>query len=382
MRKVLILACAIVMVDTMLYAALTPLLPEYADDFGLSKGAAGLLVSAYGFGVLLGALPAGLAAARFGARPAVLAGLVLVSLASLGFGFASDPLTLGLARLGQGLGSSLSWAGALAWVIGRAPRERRGEVLGTALGAAVFGALLGPIVGAFAGVVGSPLAFGSLAALGGILFVAALETGGPAPESSSLGSLRGALREPLFLGGLWLVVLPSLLFGVLTVLVPLELGDAGWGTTAVGVVFLSAAALEMFLGPLAGRLSDRRGRLLPVRFGLVASALVSLVLAFAGRPALLAVLVLAASLSYGIFFAPGMALIADGADAQGLAQAVAFGVMNAAWALGNVVGPASGGGLADIAGDAVPFTILAALCLATLALSGRFRPSLGRVPSL
>ena len=46
MRRLLLLVSAITLVDTMLYAALAPLLPHYADEFGLSKGQAGLLVGA------------------------------------------------------------------------------------------------------------------------------------------------------------------------------------------------------------------------------------------------------------------------------------------------------------------------------------------------
>src|SRR5918996_336643 len=131
MRRLLVLVSAVVMVDTVLYAALAPLLPRYADEFGLSKSGAGLLVAAYGTGVLVGALPAGIAAARFGPRRTVLVGLVLVAAASIGFGFASNAAALGIARLAQGLGSSLSWAGGLAWLVGGTPRERRGEMLGT-----------------------------------------------------------------------------------------------------------------------------------------------------------------------------------------------------------------------------------------------------------
>jgi MFS family permease len=44
--------------------------------------------------------------------------------------------------------------------------------------------------------------------------------------------------------------------------------------------------------------------------------------------------------------------------------------MNLAWGAGNALGPAIGGAIADAAGDAVPFLIMAALCLATLGSLG------------
>jgi MFS family permease len=75
--------------------------------------------------------------------------------------------------------------------------------------------------------------------------------------------------------------------------------------------------------------------------------------------------VLAAALAYGAFYAPSMSLISDGAERAGLAQGLAFGLMNAWWATGNAIGPAVGGALGELAGDAVPFVLCAALCLAT-----------------
>jgi MFS family permease len=370
-RRLLVLVCSIVLVDTMLYAALVPLLPRYADEFGLSKGGSGLLVAAYAAGALIGALPGGIAASRFGPKRAVLAGLVLMAVASLGFGFAGDASTLGISRLAQGFGSALSWAGALAWLVAGTPRARRGEMLGTAIGSAVFGALLGPALGAFAVAVGPRPAFIAVAGLAAALAAWAVRTPGAASEPQPLGALGSAVRTPIVVGGLWLMVLPALLFGVLAVLVPLELDAAGWGAAAIATVFIASAAIEMFVAPLLGRFSDRRGRLLPVRLALTASVLVTVALALADRPALITVLVVAAAVSFGAFWAPAMALLSDGAERIGLAQGLAFGLMNAAWGAGNSVGPALGGALADAAGDALPYALLAAVCLATLAVLSR-----------
>src|SRR3954470_516097 len=138
MRRLLLVVAAVVVVDTMLFAALTPLLPDYAEEFGLSKAGAGLLVASYAVGVFLGAVPAGILASRVGPKRAALAGLLVIGAASVGFALADSAWTLGLARFAQGLGSALSWAGGLAWLIAAVPRSRRGETLGTALGAAIF----------------------------------------------------------------------------------------------------------------------------------------------------------------------------------------------------------------------------------------------------
>ena len=61
MRRLTLLVSAVVLVDTMFYAAITPLLPRLSDEFGLGKDAAGLLAGAYAAGALVGSLPGGLA---------------------------------------------------------------------------------------------------------------------------------------------------------------------------------------------------------------------------------------------------------------------------------------------------------------------------------
>jgi MFS family permease len=162
----------------------------------------------------------------------------------------------------------------------------------------------------------------------------------------------------------------------MNVLVPLRLHALGWSGVAIGALFFATAAIETGLNPLLGRLTDIRGRWLPVRLALLASIGVSLALAWAGRAAVIAVLVVAAGIAYGAFFTPGMALVSDSAERNGIALGIAFGVMNLGWALGAVIGPAAGGALAQASSDTLAYLLLAAICLGTLAYSqSRLRPS-------
>ena len=256
-RRLLILVGVLVFVDTMLYAALTPLLPHFEHELHLSKAGAGTLVAAYAAGALVGGLPGGWASARFGARRAVLAGLTAMGLASLAFAFAGSFTTLFLARFLQGLGSGFTWAGAFAWLLATAPRERRGELIGNAMGAAVFGALFGPVVGAAAAIAGRAVIFSALAGLSVVLGVWALRLPPPSIEPQpSFALVRRALRERELVAGLALMALPSLLFGILSTLAPLHLSRAGWGAAAIGAVWLVGSALEGIAG--ADRRPDQR----------------------------------------------------------------------------------------------------------------------------
>jgi MFS family permease len=364
MRRLVLLLSSIVAVDIMFFTALAPLLPHFVSRYGLSKGEAGVLSATYAAGVLAASLPGGMAASRLGPRQAALGGVGLTALASLGFAFADNVWTLGAARLLQGIGSAFSWAGALAWLVAAAPRERRGELIGTTMGAAVFGALLGPVLGAVASAAGVRATFLGVSVMGVALCAWVLTSPGAEPQPQPLSTLRRADRK--LVAGLWLLVLPALLFGVLAVLVPLKLHAGGWGGVAIGAVFLVTAAVEVVLNPLLGRLTDRRGRLVPVQLALLGSVAVSLALAWANAAVLVAALTLAAGIAYGAFYTPGMAVISDGAERRGIAPGLAFGVMNGAWAAGNVVGPALGGGLAEVAGDGLPYVLLAGVCLLTL----------------
>ena len=377
MRRLLVLVSAVMIVDSMLYAALTPLLPHFAHELHLSKAGAGLLVSSYAAGALVGALPAGIATTRLGVRPAVLLGLALMTAASFAFAFAEGFWPLFAARFLQGFGSGFSWAGAFAWLIAAGPRERRGELLGTALGAAVSGVLLGPVIGAAAAIVGRGVIFSAVGALGFVLAAWTLRVPGLPAETPSLRALQRGLGNRRFVAGLSLMLAPSLLFAMMSVLGPLHLSRAGWGAAAIGAVWLVSAALEAAQAPLIGRLVDRRGRLLPIRVALTAGATLMFALAWVGRPIPYAALIVLATMAFGALFTPGMALIADGAEEVGLAQGLAFAMMNAGWAIGAVVGPIAGGGLAAAAGDVASYLLASATCVAGLlvarAASGRER---------
>ena len=356
-RRLLILVSAIIFVDVMLFTALTPLIPGYVDEFDLSKIGAGVLVGAFGAGAIVGGVLGGLAAARLGPKRAVVAGLVLLGLASLAFAAADSATTLVAARLIQGFSSTITWAGALAWLAVTAPKERRGEIIGTAFGAAVVGAVLGPMFGGVAHAVGTGPAFAAVAVVAfASAAVAAIPRGAPAESVSSAGISR-ALRDPRFLGGLWLNTLPAFLFGVLVVLGPLALDAGGWSTVEIAAVFFAAGLVEAVANPVLGRVSDRYGRRLPIRGALAVSIVVGAALAAATEPLAVAFFVVAGFLGFGGMYTPGMALTSHRAEAAGLAQGLAFGIMNSAWALGELVGPTLGGVLAEAFGDAAPYLV-------------------------
>jgi len=99
---------------------------------------------------------------------------------------------------------------------------------------------------------------------------------------------------------------------------------------------------------------------------LAASALVLATLTFPSQALVLAGAIVVLGATLGAFWAPAMAMLADAAEHSGLDQGFAFALVNLAWAVGQVTGSASSGALAEVTTDAVPFLVVAALCVGTL----------------
>ncbi len=368
MRRLLVLASAIVFVDTMFYAAVVPILPQLSGEFGLSKAEAGILSGAYAAGTLVASIPAGLLAARIGARRTVLVGLGLMSVSGVAFALGTDVLVLEVARFVQGIGGAASWAGALGWLIGAAPRERRGELIGTAMAAGIGGVILGPLVGGAADSLGRGPVFGGVAAVGLVLIAWTLCTGAsPAPPRvSSTGMLRAGFTDARVRLGMWLILVPGLIFGTVGVLVSLRLDALGATAFGIAATFIVAAVFEAATAPIAGRISDRRGRLAPSRVGMAGSCAFLLVLGLPDSSVLLAALLVAAVPAMGMMWAPAMAMLSEGAESAGVDQGLAFGFVNLGWALGHTIGATGGSALGEAAGDVVAYGVLAAVCALTL----------------
>ena len=387
MRRLLVLASAIVFVDVAFFAAITPLLPSYVDDLGLTRGEAGILTGAYAAGTLLASLPAGLLVVRAGHRVAVLGGLALLGLASLGFGLAESAWALDLARFGQGVGSALTWAGALSWLIDSAGAERRGEVIGTAFGAAVAGALLGPVIGGLADEIGTEPVFGSVVIVAVVLGALAMRLPAP-PRGEGTPPSLAAMRERPVVAAAAVLFVPSLTFGAVAVVVPLRIDELGGGAAVVAAGFTAGAALETVLSPLVGRFSDRRGRRAPISAGLLICAAGIVVVPLADAVGLVLGALIVVSVGAGFAFSPAMAALSDAAEGVGLPQAFAAALLNMAWAAGQVTGSTGSGAAAEALGYTAPCVVLAAVLAFTAVRVAprpvrpeRFAPGAGRAPA-
>ena len=365
-RRLVLAVGAVVFVDTMFFAVIAPLLPGLAHELRLSKLSAGVMTASYPLGMVLGSLPGGVLAARAGPRFTVCAGLALLACSTIAFGLLHSAAALDAARLLEGLAGACTWAGGVAWIIEETAPDRRGAMIGRALAAAIGGALFGPVVGTIATAAGRPATFAAVGAVACGLLVYA--RGLPSHHRSSdqgMGSLTAALRRPGVAGGMWLMAVPAVTSGLVNTLGPLRLHRFGASALAIGATYLVATALEATISPVVGSISDRRGRLAPMRVGLAAVTATLLCFTLPTSVPLLAAVIVTIVAAIGVFWAPSMAMLSDAAEKQGLHQGLAAALSNLAWAGGQIIGAGGGGAVAKVAGDGLPIALAAAVCAAT-----------------
>jgi predicted MFS family arabinose efflux permease len=367
-----VLVGTVALLETLLLSALAPLLPLFEDDLGLSKAEVGVLNAAYPFGTMVVALPAAYLAARIGLRAAVAIGLVLLAASTLALGLTDVYAGLVVARFVQGAaGGGIAWPLATAWLTGETPPARRGRVIGGVVGISIFGATFGPVLGAVATADrAATFVLLSVVVLGAILLLGRLRS--PAPQHDEDGARLGAaMRNRDVLLGLWFVIIPGALFGMMSTLLPLQLDRLGVGAAGIAAVFVASAALGSAVTTLTGRVVDRRGRMPPLRLALVLAPVAAVVLPHLTEPMVVAVWAVLAVATWDLFWPPAISLLSHGADEVRVEQTFAFAIQSMAWGPGAFLGSAGGGVLAETAGDAAAWTTMAVVCLLSLPLVRR-----------
>lgn len=367
LRPLPLFLVTIAALESLFFAALTPLLPSFEESLSLSKGRAGLLVAMYPIGWSAAALPVGLLAPRIGVKRATLAGLAALALASAGFGLADGYTALLVVRFLQGAAATLAFSAGLAWFVAEIPRARRGEAIGLYAGAAAAGATLGPAIGGAADLAGRSVVFVGVGVLALGLVAVGIRLPASAPRSAPTLGARNPLRSPRALwASQWIVVLPGLLLGTIYTLAPLQLRELGWSTLGIAAVFLAAAAVGVVARPLIGRWADRRGLVAGLRVLLLVSVAGTVTVALMQSSWPLAVAVVCAVTAYGVLWGPAMALASNLYQDAGTTHVFGFALMALTSGIGLSVGASAGGRLAEFAGDEGAYALVAIACAATV----------------
>jgi predicted MFS family arabinose efflux permease len=365
---IVVLVRTLLLFESAMWSAVTPVLPHYQHSLHASTPAVGLLAASYPAGMVPGSLLGAWLATRSGVRRPTLIGLLLFTVSIGAFGFGTDIGTLDALRFIQGIGCGFIWGGGLTWAVAVADRDRRGAVLGSVFGAAILGSLLGPILGTLAVWAGTRVVF---LAVGAIAFGLTIWTAGhPEPALEAPGphaSLRTLPGNPLVRLGFWLILLEAGALGAIGTLIPLRLSRFGASGTFIGVTFLVSALLSRQVSTPVGRLVDRRGAGTALRLGLATASVLAALLIVPQSAVMLAIVsVVLVGGPLAVYMVPAMSMITHATERAGIPLAVATLMLNLAWAAGETGGAPIAASLSQLAGDTLPFLALAGLMALTL----------------
>lgn len=375
------------------------MLPAMGEALALSYSQMGLISTINFCGYLLAVLLCGVLTARFGARVLITAALALVALSMVLVGFSSHFLLILPLYFLTGVGSALSNVPIMAlmsvWFDGRSRGRAAGLcVMGNGLGILVTGKGV-PLLNQMAAgwrvswIVLGCLA-GGIALLSFVLFrnrpeepeesstaVAAKGTASPAEKQGRLGQSVAGEKIFYHCGAIYFLFGCTYVIYV-TFFVTALVQERGLTEQAAGSLWAWVGLLSLTSGPLFGSLSDRYGRktILAVVFGIQMTAY----LLAAARLPMFSVYISLACFGLVVWSIPPImaALVGDHAGPE--RTAALFGFVTFVFGIGQIIGPACAGFLAEQSGTFSTSFLLAAVLAGTgmglsLLLPGKKQPA-------
>jgi predicted MFS family arabinose efflux permease len=347
------------------FQMLLSVVPLYAAAVGGGTGGAGLATATFMLSTVLTQVAMPKLLGRFGYRRVLVAGLVFLGLPALLYPLAGGVAGVLAVTLLRGVGFGIVTVGFAALIVELAPPERRGEALGL-FGVAmtlptIFSNPLGLWLVDASGYT-TVFLLGGLLPLLALLAVAGISTGSLEREDvGSAGFLEGLRRGPLLRLVLIFATVTSAT-GVVVTFLPLALPASGLFSPASALLVFGLTST--FSRLWAGRFGDRRDPHLLLAPGLVAAAGGMAALPQGGPPTLVGALLLGTGV--GLLQNSTLILImgrvAD--DERGLGSTL----WNVSFDAGTGVGAFFFGFLIGVTGLPSAFYISALILLAAIAL--------------
>ncbi|WP_425509712.1 MFS transporter [Xanthomonas hyacinthi] len=320
------------------------LLPVIAAGVEVSIPKAGLLVSAYATGVLVGAPLMTLALSRFPQRQALMLLMAIFTVGNLLSALATGYTGLLLARLVTSLNHGAFFGLGAVVAASVVPPQRQASAVATMFMGLTIANIGGVPAATWLGqTLGWRLSFAATAGLG-VLAMAALWLALPAGERGRMPDVRAELRvltRPVVLAALATTVLSAgAMFALYTYIAPFLQERTGASPGFVTAMLVLVGVGFSIGNVVAGRLADRSvdATLIGVLAVLVAIMLLLPILAGTQLGAALGILVWGAA-AFAVVPPIQMRVMRAAAEAPGLASSVNVGAFN----LGNALGAAAGG---------------------------------------
>lgn len=351
----------------------SPLLPVYAKDLGANGVWLGLTFSAFAIVQTIFGPFAGRLSDKFGRKPFIIAGLGVYIIAALGYLTATSFYQVIGFRAFSGLGTSLIFSVARAYVGDLTPPGHEGRWLGIFATADIAGFGTGPLI---AGALREAISFDSVfIAMAGMLAVSALillwlPRHSPLEERRRAGEVQRhvevsfieAARNRLVMAVTLSMVLQALAFGAILSFLALRLEDDLHASPfAIGAAFATQDLTGGLAAPLLGRIADRYDRRVLIAVAMGANALLLTYLGFAPLYVLVLGLLFLVGLTNGMTDVAGTSLQVVAGRSVGMGTVL--GLRSAANGFGTVVGSVVAGVFADQLGTAAAFVFAGAVTL-------------------
>ncbi|GAA3099684.1 MULTISPECIES: Cmx/CmrA family chloramphenicol efflux MFS transporter [Nonomuraea] len=355
---------------------LAGLLPGMAADLGVSIPDAGLLISAFALGMLVGAPLLAVATIRLPRRTVLLSFLAIFALSHVAGALTADYAVLFATRVVGAFVYAGFWAVAAATAIGLVPVNARAKAMSVLAGgltvATILGLAAGTVIGQHLGWRAAFWAVAGLSALSAIGVLATIPGGRPKTEGapSVTTELRAIARPRLWLAYGVTALTTGALLATFSYLSPLLTGVTGIDEPWVPAVLALYGAGSLIGITIGGRIGDARP--FPLLFtGVVGLVLTSAALALSAEVAVLAIPLIFLLGAFGFGTNPALNARPFALAKNAPTLAAAFNV--AAFNVGITVGPWVGGlmisadlGYASVAWTGVAIGVVA---LAAAALS-------------
>lgn len=351
---------------------LSGLLPSIAKDLGVTIPRAGLLISAFAIGMVVGAPLLAVATLRLPRRTTLVALIAVFGLGQVAGALAPDYTVLFASRVVSALACAGFWAVGAAVAVAAVPVTSRGRALAVMIGGLSIANVLGVPAGAFLGQgLGWRAAFWAVGAASVVALVGIVTLVPPIAPPDVRPLIRGELLvyrdRRVWLSVGTIVLTAAGVFCAFSYLAPLLTEVAHLQESWVPTVLALFGAGAIIGTTLGGRFADAY----PFEVllcGMAADIVVLVAFALLGRYAVAAVLL---SFLLGIAcFSTAPALNARMFQVAAAAPTLAAATTTAAFNLGNTAGPWLGGAVID-AGLGYPATawVGAALTAAAVCLT-------------
>ncbi len=367
-----------VFVATMGISMVSPLLPVYAKELGASGVWLGLTFSVFAIVQTFFGPFAGRLSDRYGRKPFIVAGLLVYFIAAVGYLSAQSFYQVIAFRAFSGLGTSLIFSVARAYVGDMTPKGQEGRWLGVFATADIIGFGTGPL---FAGVLRELVGFRSvfvamaaLMALSAFILMWWLPRHSPAEELRRAHLAGGgtrekqisfvvALKDRLVLAVTAHQGLISLAMGASFSFLALRLEDGlGVGPLLIGIAFATQDITGGMAQPLFGRLADRYSRRLLVSTGLLINGALLACVGIVPAYWMMILLLFAMGASGAISQVSASALQVVAGRRTGMGTVLGLG--SASNGAGIVIGSVVSGVIVDIEGLAAAFFLGGAIMVA------------------